>query len=172
MARLSLFAALCSFLKKAFALIFSAAMLLCACGERNEGMLSLASEDVPYIYALGDRGGQAVLIISNENGYYREYPVSGAVAPYNGNVVCASQSGLVYIGQGNNILTASNNDYSSWSVQSLGFLIYAIATTPFGDYCLIDNFGDVLHRYEKSTDSWLSMGKATTGNDADRKSVV
>lgn len=163
MIRLFLFESLCSFHRKASVFILSAAMLLCACGEQNDGMQSLASREVPFIYALGNRGGQAVLIIANEDGYYREYPISGAVAPYDGNMIGVSKSGRVYISQADSVFTSSSEDYSSWSSQALGNNVLGIVSTPFGDYLLQQTQVDAMYRYEKSVNSWMSIAKTTNG---------
>lgn len=156
--------------KRAGLLILCLTAILFACGEQNKGMLSIASEDVPMIYAIADINSEAVLIVTNFEGYYREYTITGAAPPSTSDVICASRSGRVYVSDSTNwyIFSSSGSDYSSWSYQAMGSLTLGIVSTPFGDYCMQDNLLNLLYRYEESSNSWQSMGKATTGNDPEK----
>jgi len=122
-------------------------------------MQSLASEEIPFIYALGATGTQAYLIVANLDGYYMQYAITGYTTPTVSAVMSAGRSGRVYIGDTNTIYTSTSSDYSSWSSQAMAFGVLDLASTPFGDYLLQASSADPLYRYEKSSNSWISTGK-------------
>jgi|GEM_PF-1096416 len=152
--------------KKSSLLILCIAAILCACGGQNEGMQTLASQDVPYFYAVGNDPvtlTQAYLIVGNTEGYYREYMIPGYTAPTGQAGMCVGQSGCVYIGETNTVYISSSEDYSSWSSQVIGGTLASLAATPSGDFLLRNNVPTpVLYRFEQGSNRWVDTGKTTT----------
>jgi hypothetical protein len=134
-------------------------MFLCACGEQNKDMLGFASEDVPFIYAECNVNTQGTLIVANEEGYYREYPIIGATAASSGDQLCVSRSGRVYVSQGTIAYSSTSDDYSSWVSQDMTQVITGFAATPFTDFMLRNNQADPLYIFQKDSSLWSSAGK-------------
>lgn len=142
-------------------LILCLAVVLSACGEQRDGMQTLASREIPFIYAECNVGTQGTLIVANEQGYYAEYPITGASAAAMNDKLCVSPSGRAYVSQSTIAYSSSREDYSSWVSQDMTAGVTGFAATPAGDFMLRNNQADPLYIFQKDSGLWSSAGKSS-----------
>jgi len=145
--------------RQAGLLLLCLAVVLSACGDQQNGMLSMASSEVPFIYAECNVGTQGTLIVANEAGYYAEYPIIGATAAAMNDKLCVSPSRRAYVSQSTIAYSSSSEDYSSWSSQDMTVGVTGFAATPAGDFMLRNDQADPLYIFQKDTGLWSSAGK-------------